>query len=269
MNNSPIGIFDSGVGGLTVVRELIKRLPEESFIYFGDTAHIPYGNKTKEQLFTYAHKIISYFLQRRVKAIIVACGTHSSVTLPTLKYEYPIPILGVVKPGARSAVGATRNGRIGVLATQATVNSKAYQREIEILDPGLKVFQAACARFVPLIEAGELKGEQVRSAVNDYVAPLLHEKIDTLVLGCTHYPFLRPIINDVAANVRLVDPADETVSEIADLMKDSNIGAVNPNPTHEFLVSGNNNSFYQVGRLLLGDVIQEVGIYNMDTYQEE
>lgn len=264
MNNSPIGIFDSGVGGLTVVRSLINRLPDESFIYFGDTAHVPYGNKTREQLFTYARKIISFFIERRVKAIIVACGTHSSVTLPALEKGYDFPLIGVVKPGARAAAATTRNGRVGILATLATVNSRAYQHEIEALHPGAEVFQCACSRFVPLIEAGQLDGEEIRSAVREYVTPLLDKGIDTLVLGCTHYPFLAPIIEDlVGPKVQLVDPADETINEIINIMDQNNIKSMNQNPTREFLVSGNDESFYKVGRLLLGDIIHDVGVFNM------
>jgi glutamate racemase len=258
LNNFPIGIFDSGVGGLTVVRYLINKLPEESFIYYGDTAHVPYGNKTREQLFSYAHEIISYFIKREVKAIIVACGTHSSVTLPELRKQYNFPILGVVKPAARAAVAATCNGRVGVLATQATVNSGAYQNEIKALAPYTVVSQCACSRFVPLIEAGELEGEEIRSAVQDYVTPMLDEGIDTLVLGCTHYPFIAPIIEEIAGSgVRLIDPAEDTVNEIANIMSQNSIIANNHNPTREFVVSGNAETFYQVGRLLLPHVFEK------------
>jgi glutamate racemase len=261
LNNSPIGIFDSGVGGLTVVRDLINKLPEESFIYYGDTAHVPYGNKTREQLFFYTREIMSYFMERKVKAIVVACNTSSSVTLPTLEKEYDIPMLGVVKPGARAAVATTRNGRIGVLATLATVNSQAYRYEIEALCPEAEVSQCACSRFVPLIEAGVLEGEEICSAVRDYVSPMLNKGIDTLVLGCTHYPFIAPIIEAITgAGVKLVDPAEETVNEMKTIMMQNNIMAASRNPTREFVVSGNAESFYEVGRMMLGDIFEKGAI---------
>lgn len=257
MNNSPIGIFDSGVGGLTVVRYLLEKLPEESFIYYGDTAHVPYGNKSREQLFSYGREIISYFIQREVKAVIVACNTSSSVTLPTLKNEYDIPMLGVVKPGARAAAATTHNGRIGILATQATVDSRSYQYEIEAILPWAQVSQCACTRFVPLIEAGELEGDETRSAVREYVLPLLDHGIDTLVLGCTHYPFISSLIKEYAGpSVKLVDPAEDTIKEITSIMNQNNIRANNQNPTREFLVSGNPASFHQVGRLLLSNAFE-------------
>lgn len=259
MQNSPIGIFDSGVGGLTVVRSLINRLPGESFIYFGDTAHVPYGNKTKEQLFSYARSIISFLVKEEVKAIIVACGTHSSVTLPALEKEYSLPLLGVVKPGARAAIKVSHNGRIGILATQATVNSQAYLQEIKALDPNSEVFQCACSRFVPLIEAGQLDGDEVRRAVQEYITPLLEQGVDTLVLGCTHYPFLTPIIADLAGpRVQLVDPAEETINEMIAIMDKSGMQANSVSPERQFLVSGQDDSFYTVGRLLLGDIISDV-----------
>lgn len=261
MNNSPIGIFDSGVGGLTVVRDLVKKLPEESFIYYGDTAHVPYGNKTREQLFFYTREIISYFMERKVKAIIVACNTSSSVTLPTLENEYDIPMLGVVKPGARAAVAATHNGRIGILATLATVNSRAYQHEIEALCPDTQVSQCACSRFVPLIEAGQLEGEEIYAAAQDYLIPMLDKGIDTLVLGCTHYPFIAPIIEKVAGpHVKLVDPAGETINEMTTFLTQNHMTAANRNPDREFLVSGNAESFYQVGRLMMGNVFDQGAI---------
>lgn len=264
MYDAPIGVFDSGVGGLTVIRNLINRLPEESFIYFGDTAHVPYGNKTRQQLFSYARNIIAFFIQRGVKAIIVACGTHSSVTLPTLKKDYNLPMVGVVKPGAKAAAAITRNGRIGILATQATVDSGTYRHEVEILRPDAQVFQCACTRLVPLIEAGQLEGEEIRSAVKEYVTPLLDKGVDTLILGCTHYPFLVPLIEEIAGDVQLVDPSGETINEMTIILKQNNLTA-HHKVTREFLVSGDAQSFCEVGRFLVGDIIQEVRAFDIES----
>ncbi len=266
MSVKPIGIFDSGVGGLTVVKSLLSRLPDESFIYFGDTAHVPYGSKSREELFKYASDIISFLLSRDVKTIVVACGTHSSVTLTEMEKTCPVPILGVVKPGARAAARATRNGKIGVIATQATVNSRSYATNINALVPTHEVFSAACARFVPLVEAGLLGGEETRKAISEYIKPLLDQAIDTLVLGCTHYPFLASIISDFTGdNVSLVDPAMETIEELTQILSRKNIlNNHQGSPSREFYVSGNDESFYRVGRLLLGDVIEKVDRINLD-----
>ena len=265
MKNRPIGIFDSGVGGLTVVKSLIDRLPGESFVYYGDTANVPYGNKSREELFKYWRDITSFLISREVKTIVVACGTHSSVTLPEMEKTCPVPILGVVKPGARAAVQTTRNGKIGVIATQATVNSGSYTMNINAIVPGHKIYSAACARFVPLVEAGMLSGEETTLAVKEYIKPLLQEGIDTLIMGCTHYPFLAPIISEYTSEaVALVDPATETVAELAEILLHKNLlNDIQAGGTREFYVSGNPESFYKVGRMLLGNVIEKVERINL------
>ncbi len=258
---NPIGIFDSGVGGLTVVRSLLDKLPGESFIYFGDTAHVPYGNKSEAQLFGYARQILAYLLSRNVKAVIVACGTHSSVTLPSLEKVCTLPLLGVVKAGARAASKTSRNGRIGVIATQPTVNSRAYTRAVQSIGSGLQVFEQACPQLVPLVESGQLNGPAVREAVNEYVGPLMEEGIDTLILGCTHYPFLSEAIRDfVGPAVNLVDPSDETIDEVQSLLagRDLLSTSTRRDGCHEFYVSGQNESFFKVGKQLIGDIIKEV-----------
>lgn len=266
MESRPIGIFDSGVGGLTVVKSLINRLPGESFVYYGDTAHVPYGSKSREELFKYAHDIIEFLLSRDVKTIVVACGTHSSVTLPEIADTCPVPILGVVKPGARAAVQTTRNGKIGVIATQASVNSGSYAKNINTIVPNYEIYSAACAKFVPLVEAGILNGEQTALAVKEYIQPLLEEGIDTLIMGCTHYPFLAPIIGQFAGEeVALVDPATETVEELAEILFHKNLLKNSlTNANREFYVSGSPEPFYKVGRMLLGDVMEKVDRINLD-----
>lgn len=261
-----IGVFDSGVGGLTVVKSLLNKLPQESFIYFGDTAHVPYGNKSEEQLFSYAHKIISYLITKKVKAIIVACGTHSSITLPVISGQYPLPLLGVVKAGARSASRLSLNGKIGVLATQATVNKLAYTEQIKKLNPHLEVLEMACSSFVPLVEAGKLEDSETRDAVVKYLRPLLERGVDTIILGCTHYPFLTPLIQEFAGeDINLVDPSCETIDEIADILSARGLlNQCHQSPKREFYVSGHDESFYKVGRLLIGDTIKNVNKVELD-----
>lgn len=264
-NNQPIGIFDSGVGGLTVVDSLIRQLPEESFIYFGDTAHLPYGEKTAEQLFMYADRIIKFLIERGVKAIIVACGTHSSVTLPYIAGNFDIPIMGVLKPGARCAANTTRCGVIGIAATLATVKSKAYTRELSLINPSYKIYETACVKFVPLIEAGQLDTEEMNDAVYEYIDPLMRKGIDTLVLGCTHYPFIASAIKRIGnENLKLVDPSFETVNALQQIliMRDM-LNDGSSLPERQFFVSGNDDSFYNVGKLLIGNIIEKVDRVDM------
>ncbi|MBP8819955.1 MAG: glutamate racemase [Syntrophomonadaceae bacterium] len=259
-DNRPIGIFDSGVGGLTVVRSLLEKLPQESFIYFGDTAHVPYGNKNEQELMCYAREIIAFLLNQDVKAIIVACGTHSSITLPRISEYYTVPLLGVVKAAASCAVKTTRNGKIGIAATQATVNSRAYTSEIQRLDAGLKVYETACPAFVPLVEAGKLEEEETRKAVSEYLQPLLDEGIDSLVLGCTHYPFLGKVINEFTGEgIEVIDPSCKTIEQVIDIFSRQDLfNQQDQAHFRKFYVSGNDESFYNVGRLLIGDTIKEV-----------
>jgi glutamate racemase len=260
MNTQPIGVLDSGVGGLTVIKTMLAELPDEDFIYFGDTAHLPYGSKTPEQLITYAQDIMRFFNTFPVKAVVVACGTHSSVTLQHIIKNYSIPLLGVVKAASRSAAAVTSNNRIGVLATHATVKSGTFTREIRVLQPDCTVLEVACPKFVPLVEAGKLDDSDTRQAVREYIEPLLDRGIDTLVLGCTHYPFLAPVIKEfVGSQVKLVDPSHDTVEELKQVLQSHNLAqGSNPQPQRQFYVSGNHESFFTVGKLLVGDVIKKV-----------
>ncbi|HWQ76274.1 MAG TPA: glutamate racemase [Syntrophomonas sp.] len=258
-DNRPIGVFDSGVGGLTVVRSLLEQLPGESFIYFGDTAHLPYGSKSQAELFQYARSIVGFLLEREVKAIVVACGTHSSVTLPVMERECPVPILGVVKAGADAAAEASRNGKIGIIATQATVNNGSYGQHIIARGP-YQVFSSPCPGFVPLVEAGIFSGKELEEAMQEYIAPLLKQGIDTLLLGCTHYPFLSEAIAGFAGpEVTLIDPAVGTVAALASILAQKDIMSTAAQGDGQFFVSGNDQSFFHAGRLLLqGDIIRKV-----------
>ena len=206
MNDRPIGIFDSGVGGLTVVKEIFKALPNEKIIYLGDTARVPYGTKSEQTIKRFSIENARFLKKFHVKLIVVACNTASSIALPVLRKRFRIPIVGVIRPGARKAEAVTRNGRIGVIATPTTVRSNAYKKEIKRISGDKKVISRACPLFVPLAEEGWLNGKITLDIVKKYLGPLTRKKIDTLVLGCTHYPLLRSVISKVAGkDVRIVD----------------------------------------------------------------
>ncbi len=204
--DAPIGVFDSGVGGLTVVSALMRRLPRESILYLGDTARLPYGDKSPRTVRRYTRRNVDFLLARGVKAVVVACNTASALALEDL--DYPLPIWGVVEPGAAAAVAATR-GRVGVIATESTIRSDAYGRAIRRLDSVIEVASKACPLFVPLVEEGWSDDPISRQIAERYLTPLLETGIDTLVLGCTHYPLLKPVLQQVAGEgVRLVDSAE-------------------------------------------------------------
>ena len=260
LRTDPIGIFDSGVGGLTVVKSILEKLPDENLVYFGDTAHVPYGEKSRKQLLTYAEDIMEFMINKGCKAVVVACGTHSSITLPAIINNYELPLLGVVEVGARQAAAATRNGRIGVVATLVTDNSRAFTASIGRLDENLEVLEIACPQLVPLIEAGKLDGEELQTAIKEYFDPLLAWQADTVILGCTHYPFVAPAIKKYTGDkITLIDTAGETVNELNAILKvrglDNDSGRP---PRREFYVSGEDTSFYKVGEKLMGDVIDQV-----------
>ena len=211
MDNRPVGVFDSGVGGLTVLREISRQLPHEKVIYFGDTARVPYGDRDPMQVVDFSRQIVRFLRTHDVKAVVIACNTATAPSLPYLRSENDIPVIGVIEPGARGAVAATKNGRIGVIATSGTIKSGQYPKHILEIDPSLEVFPLACPRFVPLIEAGRTHEPETAAIVHEYISQLTARDIDTLVLGCTHYPLLRDLIGaEAGAKVTLVDPARET-----------------------------------------------------------
>lgn len=208
---APIGVFDSGVGGLTVAREIMRNLPSERIVYFGDTARVPYGSKSKEIVLKYSRQIVRFLQTQEVKAIVVACNTASAMALETIREEIDIPIIGVVKPGAKVAARTTRNKKIGLIGTRGTVNSELYPAIIHEYDPRIQVIGQACPLLVPLVEEGWLKDEVTVEVTKRYLDPLLEQGVDTLILGCTHYPLLRSLMRQVAGeSVTLVNPAYET-----------------------------------------------------------
>ena len=218
--NAPIGVFDSGVGGLTVAREIMRQLPNERIVYFGDTARVPYGSKSRDTITRFSRQIVRFLQMQEVKAIVVACNTASAYALDELEHEVDIPIIGVVKPGAKTAIEATHNGRIGVIATEATIGSGIYKRYIEENDTSVSVIEKACPLFVPLVEEGLWEDPVTDEIARRYLTELIDIDIDTLILGCTHYPLIRTTVGKVMGDkVTLVNPAYETARELKELLE--------------------------------------------------
>jgi glutamate racemase len=237
----PIGIFDSGIGGLTVVRQIHQLLPHEDVIYLGDTARVPYGTKAPTTVIRFACEDTRFLMQQKVKAVVVACNTVSAWALPTLEKQFPLPILGVILPGAQAALAVSKNRRIGVIGTQATIRSRSYERAIVGLDPLAKVYCQACPLLVPLVEEGWIQHDVTKAVLREYLAPLLRRNIDTLVLGCTHYPLLKRVIRHVVGKeIGLVDSAEscarfvrEHLGELRLLSQRRREGAIQPFLTDE------------------------------------
>ncbi len=209
--NQPIGIFDSGVGGLTVAREIMRQMPDERLIYFGDTARVPYGGKSRETVLRYARQITRFLISRDVKAVVVACNTATAFALEDLQKEFDLPVIGVIHPGAEAAAAATKNGRVGVIGTQGTIGSGIYEAVLGQLDPAISVFGKACPLLCPLVEEGWLDDPITIEVIHRYLAELKKQDVDTLVLGCTHYPLLRhQMEREMGPEVALINPAYET-----------------------------------------------------------
>jgi glutamate racemase len=222
----PIGVFDSGIGGLTVVSALRRLLPNESIFYLGDTARVPYGGKSAATVQRYSREIAALLLEERAKTVVVACNTASALALPNLEETLPVAVTGVILPGARAAIAQTRTGHIGVIGTRATIKSGAYERALQALNSDVHVTARACPLLVPLIEEGWLESEISDEIIGQYLAPLLKDGIDTLVLGCTHYPLLRNAIARIAGDkVALVDSAENCALAVRDLLASRNLGA--------------------------------------------
>ena len=270
----PIGVFDSGVGGLTVLREIVRRLPGESTIYLGDNARAPYGTRPDEEVLTFSSQSVDALVARDVKAVVVACNTSTAVALPHLRRRYQRPILGVIRPGAAAAALASRNRRVGVIATPATVRSHAYFWAIKEENPAIEVYEHATPSLVPLVEAGQLAGVDVERAVAEELAPLLGERaaggefvfplpasarIDTLLLGCTHYPLLAPVISAIAGDrVAIVDSATATASALAELLGVNGLEAPRSVPVHAQLTTGDVATFSALATRLFGAEFTDV-----------
>ncbi len=259
--NSPIGVFDSGIGGLTVVKEIIKALPAEDIIYFGDTARVPYGNKSAQTIIRFSLENAKFLLRFGVKLIVVACNTSSSVALPGLRKSLNIPVLGVIRPAVSRAVEVSRAGRIGIIATHATISSMSYQQQIKRINSGVRSFTQACPLFVPLVEEGWLNNGVTAQVAKAYLTPLIKKDIDTLILGCTHYPLLkRTLQKTIGDKIRFVDSASETAREVKEILLREGLrtGYRSHSGQSRFYVSDDPDRFMALGKRFLGKNIKSV-----------
>ena len=268
---APVGVFDSGVGGLTVAREIMRQLPNEKIVYFGDTARVPYGSKSKETILRYSRQIIRFLKTKGVKAIVVACNTASALALEEIRDEIDMPIIGVVKPGAKVAVEKTVNKRVGVIATEATISSGLYTDYIKAQDADVTVYSKACPLFVPLVEEGWLKDSVTEEVARRYLEELKEQNIDTLVLGCTHYPLLRNMIGKLMGDeVTLVNPAYETAVSLGELLEEKGLTAGNENryasEMYDFYVSDAAEKFKKFANSILPFRIENISQINIEEY---
>ena len=267
---APIGVFDSGVGGLTVAREIMRNLPKEDIVYFGDTARVPYGSKSKDNIIRYSRQIIHFLKTKGVKAIVIACNTASALALETVKDEFDIPIIGVVEPGARAALEVTVNKKIGVIGTEATVRSSMYEKIIQGIDSEVSVVAKACPLFVPLVEEGFKKHQVTDEIIDYYLASLKKSDIDALILGCTHYPLLRSKIREyVGEKITLVNPAYETAMDLKRILKEmdmENPDIEGDHGSYSFYVSDAADKFKQFANSILRYDIETTKQINIEEY---
>ena len=251
-----IGIFDSGIGGLTVLKEIVATLPRENIIYLGDTARVPYGIRSPETVTRYSFENTQFLLSQEIKMLVVACNTASAVSLDAVKKEYPLPVVGVLEPGARAAVAATKARKVGVIGTEATINSGAYAKEIKRLAPDIEVYSLACPLFVSLAEEGWTDNDVAALVAEKYLAPLRDTGIDTLVLGCTHYPLLKTVISRaVGPEIVLIDSATETAKEVSGVLEKLQWrGNGKGGGVRRFYVTDSPSRFEKIGKRFLGDL---------------
>jgi len=259
MNNRdlPIGIFDSGIGGLTVLKEILRRFPDESTIYLGDTARVPYGIRSPETVTRYSFENTRFLVSKGIKLLVIACNTASSISLGAVREAVALPVIGVIEPGARASASATRNRKIGVIGTDATIRSGAYPAAIRSIDSSIEVFSLACGLFVPLVEEGWTEGAVAELTAETYLRDIRENGIDTLVLGCTHYPLLKGVISKtVGTDVQLIDSAVETASSIHDILQNNGLLRQGKGPgSREFYVTDSTEKFVNVGERFLGSSI--------------
>ncbi|CAB4855897.1 MAG: glutamate racemase [Actinobacteria bacterium] len=265
MSNAPIGIFDSGVGGLTVARSIIDQLPNESTLYIGDTARGPFGPRPLAEVREFALESLDFLVAQGVKAIVIACNTASAAMLRDARERYSVPVIEVIQPAARRAVAATRSGKIGVIGTRATIESAAYLDAFAAA-PQLEITSIACPLFVEYVERGETSGPEITQIARDYLAPFLEAKIDTLVLGCTHYPLLTGVISYVMGEgVTLVSSAEETAKDLFRILVENNLLRLQQStpPSHRFLATGDAKAFESLARRFLGPEVTQVEQQNL------
>ena len=265
---APVGVFDSGVGGLTVAREIMRQLPDENIVYFGDTARVPYGSKSKENIIRFSRQIIRFLKTKNVKAIVIACNTASALALDVVKNEFDIPIIGVIVPGARAAVRETRNKKIGVVGTEGTIHSEMYTKVIREMEPEASVLGRPCPLFVPLVEEGFAKHHITDEVIEIYLEEMKHSDLDTMILGCTHYPLLRSkIMAYFGEKVHIVNPAYETALDLKRVLESEN--AVNDSGNlnkYEFYVSDAAEKFKQFANSILPYNVETITQINIEEY---
>jgi glutamate racemase len=256
----PIGVIDSGVGGLTVVKEVIRQLPNEQIIYLGDTARCPYGPRTTKEVKRFTWELTTFLLEKKIKMLVIACNTATAAALDEIRNELTIPVLGVINPGARAAIKRTKNYRVGIIGTEGTVKSGAYEKALKSLNSRLFVTSHACQKFVPLVESGEYNGPIAEKIVVETLKPLLDNNLDTLILGCTHYPLLEPLIKNVMGeNVSVISSGDETAQEISAILQYNGLlGTSEKEPEHEFYTTGSRRIFSKIASEWLGIPINNV-----------
>ncbi len=267
-SRAPIGIFDSGVGGLTVAKKIFELLPKEDIIYVGDTARYPYGPRSEEMVKKLSFQNMNFLLSQKVKFVVVACNTASALALDDLEEYHKIPMIGVIEPGASASVKATRNGRIGVIGTLGTVSSGAYEKAIRKIDSTRKVYSVPCPLFVALAEEGYVDEKATYLIAQDYLEPLIKRKVDTLVLGCTHYPLLEKVISKtVGKEVKLIDSATETAMEVRKILVEKRmLKRAGPRPFRKFYVSDVPDRFVEVGERFLKEKITRVERIDIERY---
>ncbi len=258
MNFSPIGVFDSGIGGLTVVKEIIKVLPNESIIYLGDTARVPYGTRSKEVVTRFAKELVNFLLKKKVKVLVVACNTISAQSLDALKALSPVSLIDVLGPAVRKAVKSTKNKKIGVIGTQGTINSRAYEKAIQKLDPKIKVASVACPLFVPLVEEGLIDHVATKLIAKEYLDGFKNGT-DTLILGCTHYPILQKVIQQIVGEITIIDSAKPTAEALKKILEEKGLLSQSRYPTYEFYVTDAPERVYKVaGRFFGSELVSKI-----------
>lgn len=259
-----IGVFDSGIGGLTVLAELKKKLPAETFYYLGDTARVPYGTRSSETVIRYARSCTNFLIQKGIELLVIACNTASSYALDTIKDEVNIPVIGVVEPGAKAVIKKTKNKKVGIIGTEGTINSQSYERVIKRITTDITIFTKACPLFVPLVEEGWIEGQVPELIVREYLTPLIKEEIDTLLLACTHYPLLKGVIRETFQSVpiEIVDSAEETATEVVNLLQSCNIKRKDIKISHKervkYFVTDAPEKFRIIGNRFLKENIDHV-----------
>lgn len=256
----PIGVIDSGVGGLTVAKEVMRQLPNEKIIYLGDTARCPYGPRTTREVKRFTWEMTSFLLSKNIKMLVIACNTATAAALEEIRKELPIPVLGVINPGARTAIKRTKNYRVGIIGTEGTIKSGAYEKALKALNSRLFVKGQACPKFVPLVESNEYDGPIAKRIVEEALQPLLNQKLDTLILGCTHYPLLEPLIQKVIGeSVSVISSGDETAREISAILQYNGLLETSEDePEHEYFTTGSRTIFSKIASQWLGVPVTNV-----------